>query len=251
MFAVGPPAPDRSRALRWYAAVPEPRVRLVCFPHAGGGASFFRDWPRWLEPSVGLAGVCYPGREHRIVEPMTSHMSELADEIAEALGPLTDRPLALFGHSMGAHVAYEVAVRLEERHGFSLSRLFVSAQGFPYDPARLHWWQGEADLLDAFAELGGIAAHVRDSPELREMALELLRGDLRLLHGYRPAPHRVIGAPLVGFAGDSDPHLQANDLTSWTAATRAKCEFRTFAGGHFYLADCAADFVKEIQGSLA
>lgn len=250
-FAAGETAGDRARWLRWYRESPDPAARLVCFPHAGGGASYFRDWPRWLAPSVALAGVCYPGREHRISEPVAGRMPVLADGIADALGPLLDRPLALFGHSMGAHVAYEVALRLEERHGAGAARLLVSAQRFPHDPARMHHLGDDDGLLTAFTALGGIAPHVSESPELRGMALDLLRGDMRLLRDYRPAQGRALSASVTGFAGANDPYLRPAELASWSAATHGSCEFRTFPGGHFYLADYTQDLIKEIQASLA
>ena len=108
-----------------------PRLRLVCFPHAGGTPAAFRGWADRLPPEVELLIACYPGRHNRFADPLWTRMEPLADEAAAALLRLPDVPTALFGHSMGAAVAYEAAVRLQAA-GRPPLRLFVSGHPAPH-----------------------------------------------------------------------------------------------------------------------
>jgi pyochelin biosynthetic protein PchC len=121
--------------LRRLAPVAQPWVRLVCFPHSGGSASYYRPWRACLPSDVELYGVQYPGRLDRIGERCAADVDELADALAAAVRPLLDRPTALFGHSLGATVAFEVARRLP-----NIAQLFVSRRSRPHrqKPGPLH-----------------------------------------------------------------------------------------------------------------
>src|SRR5947207_2161455 len=135
-----------SKWFRVYRPVSWPRLRLVCFPHAGAGATAYRSWPDLLPPDVELLSVCYPGRQDRFAEPFAPSVDALAAGVADALVPLTGGPFALFGHSMGAMVAYEVAVRLEQAHGIVPRHLFLSGRRTPdrEDLRNLHLADDEA-----------------------------------------------------------------------------------------------------------
>lgn len=117
---------DKKKWFRIHRGGPAPRLRLLCFPHAGGTAQLFHGWPALLPADVEVLAVPLPGRQDRLAEPCVESMAAMADVIATALLPWLDRPLALFGHSMGACVAYEVTLCLEAR-GIVPSHLMVSA----------------------------------------------------------------------------------------------------------------------------
>ncbi|MDU3291436.1 MAG: pyochelin biosynthesis editing thioesterase PchC, partial [Pseudomonas aeruginosa] len=117
--------------VRPFRLTPMPRLRLACFPHAGGSASFFRSWSERLPPDIDLLALQYPGREDRFNEAPATCLEDLADGAALALRDFADAPLALFGHSLGAALAYETALRLENA-GAPLRHLFVSAHPAPH-----------------------------------------------------------------------------------------------------------------------
>lgn len=100
---------------RLFSSAPDAAVRLLCLPHAGGSASFYFPVAQALSPSVEVLAVQYPGRQDRRMEPLIDDIHTLADRITEELSAYRDKPLALFGHSMGAVLGFEVAQRLEER----------------------------------------------------------------------------------------------------------------------------------------
>jgi pyochelin biosynthesis protein PchC len=238
----------------WFRVQPVPlqaRLRLVCFPHAGGPASFFRSWATHLPDGVELAAVCYPGHEGRIKEPLAEHMEDLAGPLAEACGRLPDVPMAFFGHSMGASVAYETALRLERDHGIGLSALCVSACGAPGRERRRQPVSDDDELAREILQMGGTEEAVLLNGEMRQVVLPIIRADLRLVQRYDAyASLEAISAPLVAYYGVADQGLDEQSVSAWAAFTRAHFTLRAMPGGHFYLEDDTAGFVRDLIARL-
>ncbi|WP_017558604.1 thioesterase II family protein [Nocardiopsis baichengensis] len=224
---------------------------VACFPHAGGAASAYRNWPRLLAGADVLA-VQYPGREDRLGDPFASTLEELADAaagaLAEAAGATGRRPV-LFGHSMGASVAYETALRLRDR-SCEPALLAVSGRPAPAHqaPPRLSHLDDRA-FLERVAELGGLEDVLRH-PELAELVLPQLRADYGLLEAYRPAPAAPLSCPAVAALGSEDPTLTESGVADWQTATSGAFRLLRFPGGHFYLRDAAASLTAELLPHL-
>ncbi|GAA3390717.1 thioesterase II family protein [Cryptosporangium minutisporangium] len=221
---------------------PDATVRLVCFPHAGGSASFYR-WLADLDPGVEVLLVQYPGRENRIAEPMPETMGALVDAVVAALPP---GPVAVFGHSMGASVAYEVARRVPVR------ALVVSGQPAPrWHRSGVVLDMSDADVLAAIRRLGGTASAVLDDPDLREMVVDVMGGDLRLLRTYTPTPAEPpLEVPVRALAGASDPAAPPEQVADWRTVTTGPFDLTTLPGGHFSLVEHAAAVRAEILAAL-
>ena len=236
------------RWLRTLKPCPRPRLRLVCFPHAGGAASCFAPWARELPGDVELVAVRYPGREDRLADPFAESMEQLAEEITSACAPLFDRPVVFFGHSMGASVAYEVAVRLAAR-GALPALLCVSARQGPGGdhPVRVLADQDDEALMAEVRGLGGTQAQAFDHPELRPLVLPPIRADYRLLRGYEP---RIVPlpCPVAAYYGAADADVPEAAVQAWRSVTRSGFTTRAFPGGHFYLADHTRALVADILG---
>jgi pyochelin biosynthetic protein PchC len=238
--------------LRAYRRVARPRLRLVCFPHAGAGPTAYRGWAGLLPSDVELLAVCYPGRQDRFGEPFAASVRDLVDGIAAALVPLPAAPLALFGHSMGALVAYEVAARLEITHRVPPAHLFVSGRGAPgRTRARNLYLMDDEALTAEVRRLGDLDPEVFAVPDLRDLVLSVLRADYRLIETHRPRPVAPLTTPVVAYVGDRDPGCPPDDARAWAEVTASTFTLRVFPGDHFYLVPRMPDVVGDVLGRLA
>ncbi|WP_371573922.1 thioesterase II family protein [Streptomyces sp. NBC_01314] len=236
--------------IRRYRPAPEAAVRLVCLPHAGGSASYYLPMAQALAPGADVLAAQYPGRQDRYAEPPSESVRELAERIVEAVGG-DDRPLALFGHSMGAVVAHEMALKLEAA-GRAPVRLFVSgrrAPSAPRDGRRLHR-ASDAELIEAVRRLDGTDGQVLEDEELLQLVLPALRGDYKALETYEPRPGDRLTCPVTVLTGDADPVTPVADARAWADHTGGPTELCVFPGGHFYLNDRPGEVVDVVRRHL-
>ncbi|MEU4657825.1 alpha/beta fold hydrolase [Streptomyces sp. NPDC023723] len=223
---------------------PAPRTRLVCFPHAGAPGTFFSSWLHALPAHVELVTVRYA--PHGPEENLTG----LAARAARELAGLPGRPSALFGHSMGAVVAYETA-RAWEGLGRLPLPLFVSGAPSPggHRPDDLHLRE-EDELVRVLRRLGGTAAEILDDPELRAVWLPDIRRDFRLLDTYRHLEGPPLRCPVTALTGREDPEAPLDSVRRWRSYTASSFELCTFPGGHFYLVEEKERLVGEVLRRL-
>lgn len=250
-------SPSRIRRGEWvrcYRPRPYASWRLLCFPPAGGSASFFRPWAEELPADVEVWSVQYPGREDRFAEPCVPDMDTLADLITAALEPALDRRTAVFGHSMGSAVGYEVTRRLLTKRPGSIERLFVSARPAPSHQRRSRTRVHLADdngLVAELGVLGGTDPRVLADAELRDLVLPTIRNDFRLIETYRPAPARPLPIPITALTANDDPRMTVAQAASWVEATTKDFRLAVFDGGHFYLVPHRAAVIAEVDEALA
>jgi medium-chain acyl-[acyl-carrier-protein] hydrolase len=231
-----------SEGSRWFGgtagvSAEHAAVRLFCFAHAGGGATFFRPWRLALAPDIDVLPVILPGRESRLRELPYRRVEQLLEPLCAALEPHLDRPYALFGHSLGSIVAYEVARRLSAGGGPGPAGLLVSGRRAPRLATSRRPFCGlpDAEFLAALGGLGGTPPEVLDEPELVRMLLPALRGDFELNESYAALPGPRLRCPIVAAMGAADPEVDRTELLGWHEETSGDFTMRVFAGGHFYL----------------
>ncbi|MFC4499215.1 MULTISPECIES: thioesterase II family protein [Streptomyces] len=234
--------PERSALdnpwIRRLVAVPESELRLICFPHAGGSAGYYRHLAMALAPRVETLAVQYPGRQDRRREPPLESIAEMADACFEALGGCLDRPYAFFGHSLGAVVAYEVALRAEQSAppaGRRPMRLFASAKSAPcvVRQRQVHRFDDDG-LMREVRKLGG-TGQTLTAPGVRALFLSAMRADYRAVETYTPAEGARLACPITVLVGDSDPLVRVTDTAAWERHTNGGIDSHVFEGGHFYL----------------
>lgn len=239
--------------LRRYAKVPDPRLRLACFPHAGGSASAYVPFaPVLAEAGVEVLAVQYPARQDRRTEPAVPSLTGLAGLVAPVLQDLPGGPpLALFGHSMGATVAYETG-RLLQAADRSAAHLVVSGRRPPTEPPMTQLFDvaDDAALLREVARLQGTDAALLADPEIRAMILPALRMDYRGVADYRHAAGPPLDCPITVFAAEDDPQGPPAELSGWAGLTTARSDLYVFPGGHFYLTKQVPDVCHALLSAL-
>ncbi|MFF4417766.1 thioesterase II family protein [Streptosporangium sp. NPDC001559] len=249
-----PPTNPVATSERQFHAInpcPRPNLRLVCFPHSGGSAGYFRTWKSAVPEGVELLAVRYPGREERLCDPFAEDMRELADSIAHACARFDDAPLAFFGHSLGSLVAYEVAVRLSARYGVTLRTLFASSCAAPWLAPRLGLGDAADEaLIERVGQLGGTDMSVFDNLELRELIMPAIRADYRLLDRYTEPATTALDCPVHVYHGTDDPGVGADAVAAWSRATARAFSTRAFPGGHFYLAEHLPELARDLFARL-
>lgn len=220
---------------------PEPRseaqCRLFCLPFAGSGASQFVSWKALLPPFVELCAYQLPGREGRFREPAFVQAGVAAEHLADAMLPWLDRPYALFGHSMGALLAFEVARALRRRSVRLPFVLFLSAFRAPHLPR----WQApmshlpQAQLIERIRDMQGTPETVLRDPELMNFLLPTIRADFALCESYVWREEAPLPVPLIVVGGDEDVEAPPDRLEPWRRHTSACFRQELFPGGHFYL----------------
>lgn len=230
-------AHGRTTWLRAFHDAHDEAPTLVCFPHAGGTAGQYFPLSAALAPDVRVLAVQYPGRQDRYNEPCVEDLTLLADEVARLLAvPRPTSPPVLFGHSMGALVAFETAARLEHRYGAVPAGLIVSGMQAPYRRIPLQLpGDSEHVALEALLGLGGTDPAITGHPELRALILPALRGDFRAAAAYRPGScPSLLSCPVTAWTGRDD-ELTHGDVRAWAEHTTTAFHSRDFAGDHFYL----------------
>ncbi|RNL86215.1 thioesterase II family protein [Halostreptopolyspora alba] len=225
-------------------------TKLVCFPHAGGWASAYRTWPVGLPSDIGVLAVRYPGREDRFGDPFASGLEALADDIADALGELTRYRLVLFGHSMGASVAHEVALRLQER-GRPPAALCVSGRRPPHALDGQRRFSGtDEEIIADVVGFDESRAEVFADPGLREFVLPAVRADYRLVDDYTGGHRPPLNCPVYGYSGDNDPEVTPEQMRDWADMTHDTFRLRVLSGGHFYLRTEEATLLADMRDVL-
>ncbi|UED87258.1 thioesterase II family protein [Streptomyces profundus] len=254
----GPTAGPGGRAngntdwVRRYHPNPHAPFRLVALPHAGGSASYFFRFAELMAPTAEVLAVQYPGRQDRIADPPLPSVELLADAAHLALRPFADRPLAFFGHSMGAVLAYEVARRFEATDGLVAQGLFLSGRRAPtvHRTETVHQRDDDGLIAEVVSLSGTDAAVLRD-PSIVAMVLPALRGDYTAIETHRHRPGPPLRAPLHVLLGDVDPRVDEEEGRAWAPLSEGPFSLDTFPGAHFYLADHWEAVARRVAAALA
>ena len=216
----------------------EPRIRLFCLPHAGAGTAAYNIWKRSLPASIEVCPIQIPGRESRLSEPSCTDCVTLIESLTLALAGHLDKPYAIFGHSMGALLALDLAQNIRAHSLRQPSHLFVSGRNATHVPMKhgsIHQMHDDDFLAALATRYGGLPQEILDSPELLELYLPILRADLTLLETHQYQQLGPLDCPISAFSGKEDANVSHEGLEAWGEHTSAAFEAHWFDGGHFYL----------------
>ena len=221
----------------WELTNSESRISLFCFPYAGSSAQIFRDWQQELPNEIAVNAVHLPGRGKRVQEKPYTELLALAEVLAAELSPQVDKPYALFGHSVGATIAFEV-VRALRRRGLPLPlHLFVSGCRAPQlsHTRNRSYDLPTADLIGSLRKLNGTPLEILESPEIMEFYLPIIRADLQMIQTYSHSVEAPLSCPISAFGGWQDLEEPPEMISSWCEQTTSSFRRQMFDGEHFFL----------------
>lgn len=241
----------QGKCLRYFQQPHNPRLRLLCFSWAGGGASYFRKLVGRIAPDVELIGVQLPGREERFQETRLTRMEHIVTHVTRELQPLTALPLVLFGHSMGALIAYEVAQALYGEPLRSLAGLIVSGANAPHVRSchrRCAHDANEQEIISDITALGGTPPALLDDPDLMRSLLPIIRADYAVLESYRAHPPLpLLDCPVIACAGDADHCVSRTGIEAWSQYAGSVFNPHWFEGSHFYLTERHHPWIEQLN----
>jgi medium-chain acyl-[acyl-carrier-protein] hydrolase len=211
-------------------------VRLFCFPYAGGGDSIFRSWQQSVSDTIEVCPVQLPGRGSRITESFCTDINQLVRDAGQALAPYLDKPFALFGHSMGALIAFELAQHLRSKYSAQPVHLFASGRCSPQitnEPFDLK--QFDSELPEMLRRYNGTPEEALEDPELMELVLPVLRADLVLCKSYIYTPQPPFSFPITAFGGLDDHGVPRRYIEGWREHATGPFVLRMLPGDHFFL----------------
>lgn len=232
---------------------PAAAMRLLCIPYAGVGASVYRAWPRAMPATIEVRLAQLPGREGRFREPAAVRLDPLVAGLTAACAPLLDKPLAIFGYSLGALIGFELARALRRGHGIEPAYLAVAARRAPHLPERfppLHRLPDAELVAELRRRYDGIPEAILADPELLALFLPILRADVAVMASYRYAPEPPLRAPIAAFGGRDDREVGRTDLEAWADQTTGAFDVRVFTGGHFFLQSEGSGVIAAVAADL-
>lgn len=216
-------------------------IRLFCFPYAGAGASVYispgRQWPDALAEIATVHPVQLPGREGRISEPPFEQLPPLIQSVCDEIESLAAAPYALFGHSLGALIAFELVRELRRRGKPEPLHLFASAHAAPRMGGRSECISHlpEETLKERLRELGGTPEEVLAHPELMELLLPVIRADFAVTESYRYEDEPPLSCPITAFAGTEDAQVAVKSVDAWRNETTGPFAIHAMPGDHFFI----------------
>jgi medium-chain acyl-[acyl-carrier-protein] hydrolase len=213
----------------------QPAMRLFCFPHAGGSAASLNGWLRRLPSQIALERVQLPGRDPDSGERPHTRIERLMPELWLRFADRIDRPFALYGHSLGALVAYEFARYARMRGYGDPVALFVSGRRAPQCPMSLAALYDLPDslLIERLAEFGGTPDGLMRDPKWRQYLLPALRADLEMSDRYVYRAQGMLHCPIFAFRGRGDSIASEQEMLAWRAQTTGRFSMESLAGSHF------------------
>jgi surfactin synthase thioesterase subunit len=244
------------RAGGWIVGPPRrypPAARLFCLPYVGGAASVYESWHGAFGEDVEVCPVELPGRQTRMREPAFSRLEPLVAALASAISGELDVPYAIFGHSLGSLVAFELARELRRRGAAEPSVLFVSggpAPRLPRDRPPLYN-ASDAQVIARLRALGGLPEEILAEPELLRCFLPTIRADFEVFETYEYRPGHPLGLPVVAFTGRDDLDVPVTRVAAWAEETTGRFEYHVLPGGHFFPTTSRVRLLQLMHGALA
>ncbi len=233
---------------------PQARLRLFCFPYAGGGSGIYRTWAAGVLESAEVWCARLPGRDNRWGEPAFTRLAPLVATLAQVIRPYLDAPFAFFGHSMGGLISFELLQALRRQHAPDPVHLFISGHRAPHLPPRrprIHHLSAP-EFIAQLHRLNGTPQAVLQNADLMRLLLPVLRADFAVCETYvYTAQGSLLACPISVFGGLQDPEVNDDELAAWRDQTAGTFRQRMLPGDHFFLHSAQARLLQALNQDLA
>ncbi|MCI0471112.1 MAG: thioesterase domain-containing protein [Candidatus Aminicenantes bacterium] len=231
------------------------KIKLFCFPHAGGSSVIFQKWESYLPANIELCPVELASRGRRISEPLYQSMTEAVGDLFRIIKPqIQTEPYAFFGHSMGAVIAFELARRIRKEKIPAPLHLFFSGKEAPHtrrpDEKMFHRFP-EEKFKEEVIKLGGATPEIINNPKLLDLLMPVLKNDFIITETYdHRQPIEPFAIDFTLFIGREDD-LTTEEVTGWLEHTKGVCTIHYFPGDHFFIHKQSARVVELINRQLS
>nr|AIT55263.1 GulF [Pyxidicoccus fallax] len=232
---------------------PSAKLRLLCFPHGGAGASAFQGWWQQFPDTVEVLTFQPPGREERLQEEPERDMGAYASAIVEELQPLLDLPFAVFGYSLGGLTGFATVAELRRRNRVTPRHLFVSsafAPHIPFSETTLARVSTQTSALKAMAFYQSTPDSVFKDPEMQALLARSMDADNSVVESYRFGAEKPLDCPITAFAGRQDDLAPLHEQLRWKELTTQAFELRPFEGDHFFFLRDKRPVMDELRRHL-
>jgi surfactin synthase thioesterase subunit len=226
-------------------------LRLFCLPYAGGNSTIFRGWQQAMPDGVEVCPIHLPGRGSRFQEPSLKRIDAIVQNLAPALVPHLSRPFAIFGHSMGALIAFELARHLRSSYSLEPARLFVSAWRSPEIAiARKEYELPDEQFISVLRRFNGTPDEILENAEALELLLPILRADFEVTQTYVYRADTPLDCPIRAFAGLNDLSPTAALMRPWKQHTTSSFSMSILPGDHFFITTSRSQLLTIIAHDL-
>lgn len=238
------------KLIKNYENIADGKITLFCLPYAGGGASFYNHWVKRMQEAFTVCPIQLPGREERIMEQPYENMNVMLDDLEQAILNVIKAPYALWGHSMGGKIAYELEKRME-KHGYMAKCLFVSGSRAPHipEPEPIYYLPDLA-FKEKLGRFEGTPKELLDNQELLEFFLPMLRADFTMDETYCTHTDVLLKCPIIAFGGEADREANEDEVKAWKKYTENYFDYQMFPGGHFYVREHEEDVIHAVTKQL-
>lgn len=228
------------------------KMRLFCFPYAGGSAQLYHKWAASLPATVEVCPIQLPGRGNRMKDPPFHHMTPMVKAVSTAILPYLQKPFCFFGYSMGAIIAFELTRLLQREYGLKPLHLFVAGRTAPQvvidKPHTYHL--PETEFLESLNDLNGTPKELLANTELMQLMIPLLRADFEVCQTYSFAPSLRLDCPMSVYGGTQDEHVSLDDYEAWKDETTGPFKLTMFDGDHFFIHSHQQQLLQTLAGEL-
>ncbi|GAF82156.1 unnamed protein product [marine sediment metagenome] len=229
------------------------RIRLFCFPYAGGGASVFRSWVNRLPSDIETIGIQMPGLESRIMEPPVETIAMVVEMLVPEMHSKLDKPFALFGHSLGALISFELTRSLRVRYGLQPLHMFVAGIRAPQildKNSPIHGLPETDFLKELQRRYSGIPEEILENPDILQLVLPGLRASFKMYECYEYMEGHPLNCDITAFGGYEDKVATTEDLEAWRRQTNRSFSLQMLPGNHFFITSEQQHFLQTLSGEL-